>query len=740
VKLKPWQLLDPDPEGNVMRDRASPVVQVKIEPSEALATSDFEEVWIDGSDPVAATDVSSSKASNDVVVYMCSMCKTYFPLKRMLETHKVRAHGEATKAQQPRRLCPDDKRIFYVGYHKVKSGQYVCNYCPFRSFARLTVSLHATREHSTRVEGTERCRGSDRGAALKLETLEEDDEDSWPMEVVEEPEEAGTAEEEVQEQEEVEEVDGDGDGDEEEEEEEEDEEEEEEEEGRRKSDCEDVCAGKRRTCPYCSFATTNSSTFHSHVKRKHRGGYLKSGGTTPVSLERGERGQRRGQRRGLATPRRAALRAHVLKKQEPRSSCLAKKKPDLGGQVSGGLAGPREARDAPYGDSEEEAPPVADGAVAGAVGSEAGKARKSRKCPLCPFESWIRSTMQSHVARYHRGGLANPDAAPRRVLQLPPMTGVRRLPNAQLYTGYACHYCTFVAATVASINSHTGREHQGQKQPIKEVPVTEYDCDQCDYKSRNRRNMQLHVKRCHTAQANAEGMFACHACSYETLSRMGLKRHISIKHNKTRRDAGSKGDSHECEQCDFKCLNGKTMDWHKRQHSAPPNAEDDGNSYFCNDCDFSTWTKGQLYLHIKRKHRDAEGNSRDGELEPSDHLFACEQCDYTSKNKHVMKVHVIRKHTNEYNHECEICGKKYKIKADLTNHVRFQHREQPIICDVCGKTCRNSNLLYLHQKFAFATGGWSVRPTSTTTSSSSTSSARTPSARSAARSSPSRPG
>ncbi|XP_011502104.1 PREDICTED: zinc finger protein 32-like [Ceratosolen solmsi marchali] len=308
--------------------------------------------------------------------------------------------------------------------------------------------------------------------------------------------------------------------------------------------------------------------------------------------------------------------------------------------------------------------------------------------------------MQSHVARYHCGEYTSANVTRRRVLQLPAIISGRRLPNAQLYTGYACHYCTFVAATVASINSHTGREHQGQRQPIKEVPVTEYDCDQCDYKSRNRRNMQLHVKRCHTAQANAEGMFACHACSYETLSRMGLKRHISIKHNKSRRDINAKENYHECEQCDFKCLNGKTMDWHKRQHSAPPNAEDDGNSYFCNDCDFSTWTKGQLYLHIKRKHRDAEGNSRENEPEQPDHLFACEQCDYTSKNKHVMKVHVIRKHTNDYNHECEICGKKYKIKADLTNHIRFQHREQPIICDVCGKTCRNSNLLYLHQKFA----------------------------------------
>ena len=79
--------------------------------------------------------------------------------------------------------------------------------------------------------------------------------------------------------------------------------------------------------------------------------------------------------------------------------------------------------------------------------------------------------------------------------------------------------------------------------------------------------------------------------------------------------------------------------------------------------------------------------------------YQCGTCGYTCRTKYELKTHVTRKRAEDFSCACESCGKKYKIRGDLTNHIRFQHHEKPVICDVCGKTCGNSNPLYVHQKF-----------------------------------------
>lgn len=131
----------------------------------------------------------------------------------------------------------------------------------------------------------------------------------------------------------------------------------------------------------------------------------------------------------------------------------------------------------------------------------------------------------------------------------------------------------------------------------------------------------------------------------------------------------------------------------------------------CNVCEFKTTEKIQLTSHIKNheenkliektkisRPRAAHKSIKLPSREPE--LYACSQCEYKNKNKYELKIHITRKHTDDYNFSCIKCNKKFKVKGDLTNHMRFSHREQPVICDVCGKSCLNSNSLYVHQKFA----------------------------------------
>ena len=121
--------------------------------------------------------------------------------------------------------------------------------------------------------------------------------------------------------------------------------------------------------------------------------------------------------------------------------------------------------------------------------------------------------------------------------------------------------------------------------------------------------------------------------------------------------------------------------------------QEDG-AYICAVCDYRTLKKSLFAAHLERKH---ETWSR---KRPSNMLFPCAACGFVCRSKHSLQSHFIRKHTDRYEHQCKFCPKKFKVKGDLTNHVRFHHKEKPINCDVCGKLCQNSGSLYVHQKWA----------------------------------------
>ncbi|XP_012284494.1 zinc finger protein 2-like [Orussus abietinus] len=117
-------------------------------------------------------------------------------------------------------------------------------------------------------------------------------------------------------------------------------------------------------------------------------------------------------------------------------------------------------------------------------------------------------------------------------------------------------------------------------------------------------------------------------------------------------------------------------------------------AYICAVCDYRTLKKSLFAEHLERKH-ETWSRKRSNSM-----VFPCAACGFVCRSKHSLQSHFIRKHTNKYEHQCTFCPKKFKVKGDLTNHVRFHHREKPINCDVCGKLCQNTGSLYVHQKWA----------------------------------------
>lgn len=121
--------------------------------------------------------------------------------------------------------------------------------------------------------------------------------------------------------------------------------------------------------------------------------------------------------------------------------------------------------------------------------------------------------------------------------------------------------------------------------------------------------------------------------------------------------------------------------------------KEDG-AYICAVCGFRTLKKSLFAAHLDRKH-DTWSRKRSGNTK-----FPCAACGFVCRSKHSLQSHFTRKHTDNYEHQCSFCSKKFKVKGDLTNHIRFHHKEKPVKCDVCGKLCLNSGSLYVHQKWA----------------------------------------
>lgn len=315
--------------------------------------------------------------------------------------------------------------------------------------------------------------------------------------------------------------------------------------------------------------------------------------------------------------------------------------------------------------------------------------RSSRKrrydCTSCDFSCGERCSLAVHVRKKHGRleGSVKEDSSKVLCVICNRKCDSRSILNKHMEghrdrkTSYfTCNSCSFSCKRSSTMVSHVAQNHQ--KLNTEESSSRK----RCKVKCNDEQTSIKEESR-ETCPEDKDGS--------STPSELECKSEPSIG-TRTAKKQAKKAVEEQCNLCDFKCSKKSTLYSHKRQHKIMEISD----VYSCNECIFKTNKKSSLYSHIKRKHKVPKSCSSDGQPQ----LFYCNQCDYKNKNKYELKVHVARKHTDDFKFSCETCGKKFKVKGDLTNHIRFSHKEQPVICDVCGKTCLNSNSLYVHQKFA----------------------------------------
>lgn len=108
-----------------------------------------------------------------------------------------------------------------------------------------------------------------------------------------------------------------------------------------------------------------------------------------------------------------------------------------------------------------------------------------------------------------------------------------------------------------------------------------------------------------------------------------------------------------------------------------------------------TNTEEQKNYRVKKNAKDQNLKQERIDEEKSDLLYECDLCGKRYRYKSNLKDHIEAQHMNNY-FSCNSCRKKYKSKKLLHAHIRAEHCDlKPILCEVCGRF--NKNLLY-HKK------------------------------------------
>ncbi|XP_014278480.1 zinc finger protein 135 [Halyomorpha halys] len=266
-----------------------------------------------------------------------------------------------------------------------------------------------------------------------------------------------------------------------------------------------------------------------------------------------------------------------------------------------------------------------------------------------------------------------------------------------------CHWCGAEFAEETELEKHSSSCS----------PDCEYECAFCGTTFLTEHELKTHVK------VHSDGS-TCEKCGK-------YFRHVVNMETHQREECGQE-PSLECPLCDtrfhFKAqLNAHLIDCHSEAKLVSPQGESaqshsSDEQYQCKLCPRSFTRVGSLNYHVSRKHsgdnkRSAEefpylcpdcGNRYKSSTQLCRHrrwecgkepMFKCQLCVNKFHHRHGLKQH-MRLHIAKKGQPagrgsmataqfyCEKCGRGYKLKTSLNNHIKWECGKQPVFpCSVC---------------------------------------------------------
>ncbi|XP_019544498.3 zinc finger protein 260 [Aedes albopictus] len=151
----------------------------------------------------------------------------------------------------------------------------------------------------------------------------------------------------------------------------------------------------------------------------------------------------------------------------------------------------------------------------------------------------------------------------------------------------------------------------------------------------------------------------------------------------------------------------------------------------CRICELRFFTRENSLTHERKIHRmkvkikeNIDGYADRQKLRKT---FRCKICGQTAANRQYLKEHEVtheppvlpihtcqvcgkqftaRKnltrhlmiHTGELPYKCEFCDRAFRQAGDLKDHIRSHTKEKPYMCNSCGMRFRNVSMLHVHRK------------------------------------------
>ncbi|XP_072324350.1 zinc finger protein ZFAT isoform X1 [Scyliorhinus torazame] len=233
----------------------------------------------------------------------------------------------------------------------------------------------------------------------------------------------------------------------------------------------------------------------------------------------------------------------------------------------------------------------------------------------------------------------------------------------------------------------------------------------------------LHI-RTHTR----EHLYYCAQCSYSSITKNCLKRHVLQKHSNIQLRCPSEG-------CSYTTADKYKLQAHQRNHG-----ELDKKTYTCPVCEKSFTDDRLIKSHITTYHPEVPMSTiseilgkrvqlkgligkrvvkcpycdcyfRKNGTDLQRHIWAhegvkpfkCSVCEYATRSKSNLRAHMNR-HSTEKTHLCDLCGKKFKSKGSLKSHKLLHTADgKQYKCTVCDYTAaQKPNLLrHMEQHAAF---------------------------------------
>ncbi|XP_053323375.1 zinc finger protein ZFAT [Spea bombifrons] len=244
------------------------------------------------------------------------------------------------------------------------------------------------------------------------------------------------------------------------------------------------------------------------------------------------------------------------------------------------------------------------------------------------------------------------------------------------------------------------------------------ECEYCGKLFWYQMHYDMHV-RTHTR----EHLYYCSQCSYSSITKTCLKRHVLQKHSNMSLKCPAEG-------CGYSSPDKYRLQVHLRIHT-----ELEKKTYSCPACDKSFSDDRLIRSHIQTTHPDVStsllsevlgrkiqlkgligkravkcpycesyfmknGSDLQRHIWAHEGLkpFKCTVCEYAARSKSNLKAHMNR-HSTEKTHLCDMCGKKFKSKGTLKSHKLLHTADgKQFKCTICDFTAVQKPHLLRHME------------------------------------------